>query len=122
LILNDRVIDLIEEGVDVAIRLRGSLPPNVIARHIGSSPRIMVATPEYIERTPRVRRPEDLVKHEYIWFARMISGTELEITRGAEKIVVSTQGHYRVNSSLALRQCFLGGSVWAAPRHGLSRT
>ena len=40
LILNDRVIDLVEEDVDVAIRLGGNLPPNVIARHIASSARV----------------------------------------------------------------------------------
>jgi DNA-binding transcriptional LysR family regulator len=116
LILNDRVIDLVEEGVDMAIRLGGNLPPNVIARQIGSSPRMLVAAPTYIESTPRLRRPEDLAKHETIRFARLSSGSDLEFANGAERIVVSTKGRYRVNSSLALRQCFLAGvGVGSAP-------
>jgi len=109
LILNDRIMDLKEESFDMAIRLGSSVPPNVVARHIGSSPRLLVATPAYIERNSPVRRPADLVKHEYIQYAGLISGSELEFVRGAEKIGVTVKGRYRVNNSLALRQCFLEG-------------
>ena len=109
LILNDRVIDLVEEGVDIAIRLGHDLPPHVVARNIASSPRRLVATREYLKRNPGIRRPEDLTKHEYIRFAQLSFGDALEFQRGDRKIVVSTKGRYRVNSSLALRQCFLEG-------------
>lgn len=110
LILNDRVVDLVEEGVDVAIRLGSVLPPNVVARQIASSPRVLVASPEYIERNPKVRKPEDLVKHEYLRFAGVSFGAQMEFSRGTEKVVVPVGGRYRVNSSLALRQCFLAGA------------
>ncbi|MCQ4384093.1 LysR substrate-binding domain-containing protein, partial [Clostridioides difficile] len=63
--LTDRVIDLVEEGVDVAIRLGHLLPPDAVARHIASSPRLLVATPGYVAHAPKLRRPEDLAKHEY---------------------------------------------------------
>lgn len=110
LILNDRVVDLVEEGVDVAIRLGSVLPPNVVARQIASSPRVLVASPEYIERNPKVRKPEDLVKHEYLRFAGVGFGAQMEFSRGTEEVVVPVGGRYRVNSSLALRQCFLAGA------------
>jgi DNA-binding transcriptional LysR family regulator len=109
LILNDRMIDLVEEGVDVAIRLGDHLPPNVVARNIALSPRVMVAAPDYIKRTPRIRRPEDLMAHQYIRFARLGTGPVLEFAKDMERIAVSTTGRYRVNSYLALRQCFLEG-------------
>ncbi len=109
LILNDRVVDLVEEGVDVAIRLGGNLPPNVIARNIASSPRVLVATSEYVKRAPKVRGPEDLREHEYIRFGGMAVASHLEFTKGIENVRVSVKGRYRVNSSLALRQCFLEG-------------
>jgi len=116
LILNDRSIDLVEEGVDVAIRLGSRLPPNVIARHVASSRRVLVASPDYIKRAPRIRRPEDLTAHQYIRFARPGAGSVLEFATGAEKVAVATSGRYRVNSSLALRQCFLEGiGVGSAP-------
>lgn len=110
LILNDRMVDLVEEGVDVAIRLGDQLPPSAVARHIASSPRVLVASPGYLRTSPKVRRPEDLEKHQYIRFAGTTSGHRLEFSNGSEKILVPTRGRYRVNNSLALRQCFLQGT------------
>jgi DNA-binding transcriptional LysR family regulator len=109
LILNDRVIDLVEEGVDVAIRLGGELPPNVIARNIAFSPRVLVATREYVERAPKINKPEDLAQHEYFRFAGLAFESRLEFSNNTEKVIVLTKGRFRVNSSLALRECFLEG-------------
>ncbi|MBI3562082.1 MAG: LysR family transcriptional regulator [Gammaproteobacteria bacterium] len=109
LILNDRVVDLVEEGVDVAIRLGGELPPNVIARNIAFSPRVLVATREYVERAPKIDKPEDLAQHEYFRFAGLAFGNRLEFSNHTEKVIVLTKGRFRVNSSLALRACFLAG-------------
>ena len=109
LILNDRVIDLVEEGVDVAIRLGGELPPNVIARNIAFSPRVLVATREYVERAPKINKPEDLAQHEYFRFAGLAFENRLEFSNNTEKVIVLTKGRFRVNSSLALRECFLEG-------------
>lgn len=115
--LTDRVIDLVEEGVDVAIRLGHVLPPDAVARHIASSPRLLVATPAYVARAPKIRRPEDLAKHEYVGYARAdIIGNELAFARGDETVAVPVRGRYRVNSSIALRECFLAGqAVGSAP-------
>ncbi len=109
LILSDRMIDLIEEGIDVAIRLGDKLPPNVIARNIAISPRVLVAQPEYVKRTKPIHRPEDLAEHEYIRFAGISTGDQMEFSQDDETIIVPMRGRYRVNSSLALRQCFLEG-------------
>lgn len=109
LILNDRMIDLVEEGVDVAIRLGGKLPPNVIARNIAFSPRVLVATREYVERAPKINKPEDLAQHEYFRFAGLAFESRLEFSDNTEKVIVLTNGRFRVNSSLALRECFLEG-------------
>jgi len=109
LILNDRMIDLVEEGVDVAIRLGGELPPNVIARNIAFSPRVLVATREYVERAPKINKPEDLAQHEYFRFAGLAFESRLEFSNNTEKVIVLTKGRFRVNSSLALRECFLEG-------------
>lgn len=110
LILNDRVIDLVEEGVDVAIRLGGELPPNVIARNIAFSPRVLVATRGYVEHTPKIHKPEDLEQHEYFRFAGSAFGNPLEFSDNTKTVTVQTKGRFRVNSSLALRECFLAGN------------
>lgn len=114
--LTDRIIDLVEDGIDVAIRIGDALPPNAVARNVAWSPRLLVATPDYVKRAPRIRRPEDLAEHQYIAYARSAIGVQLEFSKGAENITVPTRGRYRVNSSLALRECFLEGiGVGSAP-------
>ncbi|WP_355501384.1 LysR family transcriptional regulator [Xanthomonas sp. PPL133] len=115
--LTDRMIDLVEEGVDVAIRLGHVLPPDVVARPIAASPRLLVATPAYVARAPKIRRPEDLAKHEYVGYARAdIIGSELVFARSGEKVGVAVRGRYRVDSSMALRECFLAGhALGSAP-------
>jgi DNA-binding transcriptional LysR family regulator len=114
--LTDRIVDLVDEGIDVAIRIGDELPPDAIARKVAWSERLLVATPEYVKRAPRIRRPEDVLDHQYIGYARAAIGARLEFSNGKEKRVVATGGRYRVNSSLALRECFLKGfGVGSAP-------
>jgi DNA-binding transcriptional LysR family regulator len=116
LMLNDRMVDLVEEGVDVAIRLGGRLPPNAVARHIATSPRVLVASPDYLSRALTIRRPEDVAAHPYIAFAGLENRGVLAFARGPARVSVATAGPYRVNSSLALRQCFMrGAGLGSAP-------
>ena len=73
LILNDRFVDLAEEGMDVALRLGGAPPPHVVAREVGRSRRGVVASPAYLASAPRIRRPADLSRHEVLQFAWAVS-------------------------------------------------
>ncbi|MGY4815065.1 LysR substrate-binding domain-containing protein [Pseudomonas chlororaphis subsp. piscium] len=104
LILNDRFVDLTEENVDLALRLGGDLPPNAIARRIATSPRYLVAAPEYLHQHAPLNDPADLSAHHFLRFAWLSSGDRLELSGpSGEKVSVTTQGRYRSNSSLAIR-------------------
>lgn len=116
LILNDRAVDLVEEGVDVAIRLGGALPADVIAREVGSSARVLVATAAYLAQAPALRKPEDLGAHEYVRYAGLASGSAIEFFNSSERRVVRIRGRFRVNNSCALREALLqGAGVGSAP-------
>jgi DNA-binding transcriptional LysR family regulator len=110
LILNDRFVDLVEEGVDVALRLGGDLPPNAIARKVAASARHLVAAPSYLERRPRPRQPQDLVHHDYIRFAWLASGDQLTLQGPGGDTIVAIHGRYRVNSSMAIRDALRNGA------------
>jgi DNA-binding transcriptional LysR family regulator len=59
----DRVVDLIEEGLDVAVRI-GELPDSSLtAVRVGAVRRVVVATPAYLARQGTPRQPEDLARH-----------------------------------------------------------
>lgn len=111
LIFNDRFVDLTEENVDLALRLGGSLPPNVIARRVATSPRILVAAPAYLHKHPPLKHPSDLARHNFLRFAWLTSGDQLELSGpDGERASVIAQGRYRANSSLAIRDGLLLGA------------
>src|SRR5581483_3865272 len=65
---NDRYIDLVEEGVDVAIRFGVLENSTLIARRLGGATLSVVASPEYFARYGEPKRPEDLSAHNCIAF------------------------------------------------------
>lgn len=69
LLLLDRVVSLVEEGIDVAVRI-GHLPDSgLIAVKTGEVRRVVCASPDYLSRRPRIREPADLKAHECIAFS-----------------------------------------------------
>ncbi|UIF91563.1 LysR family transcriptional regulator [Cupriavidus sp. UYPR2.512] len=107
---DDRFVDLVEEGVDVAVRLGASLPPNVVARRIAVSPRLLVASPDYLARHPRIRQPADLARHQILRFTWLAAGDKIVLDGPGGQALVSAPGRYRVNNSLAMRESFLAGA------------
>ncbi|MDQ1812510.1 LysR family transcriptional regulator [Massilia sp. CCM 9210] len=110
LILDDRFVDLVGDGVDVAVRLGGPLPPDAVARTIAASTRSLVAAPSYLARHARIRRPDDLAQHDFLRFAWLATGDEMALQSGGEVVKVTTRGRYRVNNALAIRDSLLAGA------------
>lgn len=108
LILNDRMVDLVEEGMDVAIRIGGTLPLTVIARRVAVSPRGFFAAPAYLARHAAIRRPEDVLEHNYLRFAWASDTVEMDGPANA-KTTLKLSGRYRINNSLAIRENLLMG-------------
>lgn len=63
LLFDDDYVDLVKAGIDLAIRIGPLADSTLIARKIGSSPRVVVASPEYLVKHGRPRKPADLIKH-----------------------------------------------------------
>ncbi|AVR95460.1 LysR family transcriptional regulator [Pseudoduganella armeniaca] len=116
LILNDRMVDLVEEGVDVALRLGGALPPGAVARRVGASPRWLVAAPAYLERWPAPATPPELARHNYVRFAWLADGDDVTLSDGARTERVRTSSRYRVNHALAIRDSLaMGAGIGLCP-------
>ncbi|MFO1082902.1 MAG: LysR family transcriptional regulator [Reyranellaceae bacterium] len=64
LVLNDRTVDLVEEGIDVALRIGELAASSLSALAVGHVRRLWVASPSYLERRGAPARPADLVSHE----------------------------------------------------------
>lgn len=116
LILDDRMVDLVKEGVDIAVRQGRDLPPDAIARLVAVSPRQLVAAPSYLQAHGKPRQPQDLARFDYIRFAWLADGDVLTLHRGERTETVLTQGRYRVNNALAIRESLAaGGGIGLCP-------
>lgn len=109
LILSDRFIDMIGEGVDVAIRIGALTDPGLIARRIGSASRMTVARPDYWARRGRPERPEDLSDHECLIYTELSTSDLWEFDGLDGPVSVKVSGRFRTNCSDAMREALLGG-------------
>ncbi|VAW50436.1 Transcriptional regulator, LysR family [hydrothermal vent metagenome] len=67
-LFHDDYIDLVKEGIDLAIRIGPLADSSLIARKIGTSPRLVVASPEYLVKHGRPKKPGDLAKHNCLLY------------------------------------------------------
>lgn len=65
---SDRLVNLIEEGIDLAIRITGGLAPQDVARRIGSSRLMILASPDYLKRHGTPSHPSELTQHECLGY------------------------------------------------------
>jgi DNA-binding transcriptional LysR family regulator len=108
LVLDDRFVDPREERIDVSLRVGGALPPDLVARHLGTWPRVLVASPDYLALRGKPRRPQDLVAHDYLRYAAGDDGALLTGPDGP--VAVPVRSRYRVNNAVALLDSVLAGA------------
>ena len=107
IILDDRVIDLVTEGIDLSLRM-GILPDSsAVARKIASSSRVVLATPGYLERMGCPRSPADLAVHEAVIYSQQPNAWSF--TRNGAELSVAVHGRVRVTAAEGLRAAVLAG-------------
>lgn len=88
LVLNDRNLDLVDEGLDVAVRIGALADSGLVARKVGEVRRQVVAAPDYLARRGTPERPADLADHEIAYSSTQPGPTEwrFEGPRGPETV------------------------------------
>jgi DNA-binding transcriptional LysR family regulator len=74
LILLDRIVDLVEEGIDVGIRIARLPDSTLVAVPVGETRRVVCASPAYLKRAGTPKAPQDLVHHRCISFSGLAAG------------------------------------------------
>ncbi len=110
LTLFDRPVDLVEEGVDLALRIGPVGAPDVVARRLGSLPRAFFAAPAYLARRGEPRALADLARHDYLRFAWLTSGDRVTAFGPAGAESVRVRCPLLVNNSLAIRRAIEAGA------------
>lgn len=107
--LTDHTVDLVEAGVDVAIRIGALQDSALLARRLADQRRHVVASPAHLERAPALQAPEDLARHECLAFhlqpgdAWLLSGVDGALRE------VPVRHRLRANNSDALLAAVTGG-------------
>ncbi|PTL75212.1 LysR family transcriptional regulator [Vitiosangium sp. GDMCC 1.1324] len=116
---SDRVVDLVEEGFDAAVRIAGSLKDSaLVVRRLAAEERVLCASPFYLQRAGRPRAPEELVRHECLLFkpGRVVREWQFQGPEGTRNVRV--QGRFMANNNLVLRQAaLLGRGIANLPRY-----
>jgi DNA-binding transcriptional LysR family regulator len=107
-VLSDRVVDLVEEGFEAAIRI-GRLPDSaLIARPLAAYRLMICASPEYLARKGTPAQPEDLSRHECLSFSPA-AVAHWRLTGQDGVVLVPVSGRLQVNHGQALRVAALHG-------------
>ncbi|MGE5650110.1 LysR family transcriptional regulator [Noviherbaspirillum sp. UKPF54] len=109
ILLNDRRVDLIEEGLDLAVRI-GSLPESgLIARKLASDRIVICGAPEYFAQHGTPKTPEDLVGHNCLIYSYAASGDEWKLTGPDGEHAVRVSGSMRATNGDMVKLAALGG-------------
>ncbi len=109
LFMGDGYADLVEEGIDLAIRVGEPAESGLIARRIGTSRRVVAATPAYLTARGVPAHPKDLSQHDCIVYDRLLTGASWSFVTPEGPISVPVAGPIHVNSTEAVRACVLQG-------------
>ena len=100
-LLLDRIANLVEEGIDLAVRI-GPLPDsNLVAKKIGTVRRILVASPDYLARRGVPQTPADLRLHSMIAFTGLMPNREWRFLDGKKGNSVSFVPRLEINDAAA---------------------
>lgn len=108
IVLDDRPIDLLAEGIDVALRLGDPGDSTMTGRRIGDSPRFVLGTPAYFARAGEPRSPADLADHQAIVYAQVAGGgATWEFRSRNEVAVVALASRMSVSAAEGVRAAVL---------------
>src|SRR6202171_3759542 len=103
LVLDDRNVDLVNEGIDVAIRMGVMPDSNMAARGIAEGRRLVVATPAYLQRHGTPTSPGELINHQAVLYTRG-GGDAWTFRKATAEVSVALQGRLKVTQAEGLRE------------------
>jgi DNA-binding transcriptional LysR family regulator len=109
LLLEDRNVDLVEEGVDVALRMGPLTDPGMTIRKIAERRRLVMATPEYFEQYGKPETPGQLIGHQAVIYTRDNGGEAFTFKRDTEQTSISLSGRVRISATEGLRAAVFAG-------------
>ncbi|RON51870.1 LysR family transcriptional regulator [Pseudomonas frederiksbergensis] len=107
--LSDENVDLVSEGIDIAVRIGELKDSSLVARQIGLTRRRVFAAPAYLEQHGVPATPDDLTRHNCLVFNQLEHFDTWRLEHDGQWRSVQVKGNVRSNNSEAIRQMVLSG-------------
>jgi DNA-binding transcriptional LysR family regulator len=109
LLLEDRIVNLVEDGVDLGVRIGALADSTLVARQLGEMRRIVVASPAYLKARGEPKRPEAIPSHDTIQFGATSGLADWRFVEGEKEIRVNYTPRLLTNSADAAVQYAISG-------------
>jgi DNA-binding transcriptional LysR family regulator len=109
IVLDDRNVDLIEAGIDLALRMGVLSDSSLTARRIAEGRRVVLASPEYLEAHGEPKSPQDLLRHRAVIYDLAGGGSRWTFSRGTNQETVELKGRVHVTAAEGVREAVLAG-------------
>ena len=97
LILEDRYVDLIDDNVDLSIRITDEPPPGLVGRELFPIEHLLCATPQYLAEQGVPQQPENLREHSCIVLGETPADARWKFRQGSKSVTVGVRGRYAAN-------------------------
>jgi DNA-binding transcriptional LysR family regulator len=119
-VCTDRVVDLVEDGFDVALRAGQLADSSLVARPLATFRRYAVASPRYLESRPAPKQPEELREHSCLSFGPSSPRGVWRLEDGKRRVELVVRGRFIVNDVDMLREVTLAGhGIALLPDHNV---
>jgi len=108
-VLTDRFVDLVDEGIDLAIRLGALADSRLIVRRLCANRRILIASPDYLRKRGTPKTPADLKKHECLVFTSLSNPREWRLTGKSGSVSIAVDGQIASNNGEVLFEAIKAG-------------
>ncbi|WP_288390397.1 LysR family transcriptional regulator [uncultured Acinetobacter sp.] len=124
MLLEDRYVDFIDDGVDLAIRITDHPPGGLMGRRLIEINHLLCATPQYLTEHGTPEQPQDLKQHSCIYLGEQPSDSKWKFQQGSKTITVQVSGRYSANHTgirldAALKHIGIASLPYFVARHAL---
>jgi DNA-binding transcriptional LysR family regulator len=110
LMLNDRMVDLLEEGIDVAIRVGPLADSTLMSRSLSPYETVVCASPDYLAGRGTPEHPNDLADHECLNFPDWVEGQRWRFVGPEGEVQVNVKSRFQINNGFGIRYAALAGA------------
>jgi len=108
--LIDRPVDLIEDGVDLALRISAEWPPGLVVRRLFKVRYTLIASPTYLAQHGTPVEPASLQRHRCLYLGHGAFGSTWTMCKGEQRMTVTVPSRCTLNNSIAIATAAAGGS------------